>query len=77
MKTTARIPGSTIGELLGAALRREREHRRRPAVPPAQEANCRHVFRCVCCERPRADKHRREPDSEVCVFCVTAAGLDF
>ena len=57
-----------------AAMDREREHRRRPRWPLEMDTTWAHVFRCVCCNRQRREEFRREPDSEVCTFCVQAAG---
>jgi hypothetical protein len=61
-------------DLVARAFRREREARRWPGwqsevfwQPPS-------LFKCVCCGRQRSDADRREPDSEVCLRCVRAAG---
>ena len=62
-----------VRDLLRAALDREREHRR-IRRPPETDTSWAHVFRCVCCNRLRREEYRREPDSEVCVLCVAAAG---
>ncbi len=32
-------------------------------------------FKCVCCERTRPGRERREPGSQVCVRCVQEAGF--
>ena len=65
-----------VPDRLRAAFEREREHQRRPRWPLEMEATWIHVFRCVCCNRRRREEHRREPRSEVCVFCVREAGLE-
>jgi hypothetical protein len=64
-------------DVIAAAWEREREHRRRPVVPLEQESVLRHLFRCVCCGRLRQDERRREPRSQVCVFCVEEAGVNY
>jgi len=33
------------------------------------------TFKCVCCGRNRKAEEQREPQSEVCVRCVRAAGF--
>ena len=61
--------------MIGKAFSREREHRR-VLWPPTEFHSARaRVFRCVCCGRPRREEERREPESEVCVRCVRAAGF--
>ena len=60
---------------LGAALAREREHRR-VLWPPMEFHSARaHVFKCVCCGKPRRVEERREPRSDVCSRCMRAAGF--
>jgi hypothetical protein len=59
---------------IGRAFEREREARFWPVwqpefVPPQPGA-----FKCVCCGQTRKAEERREPESEVCVRCVRAAG---
>jgi hypothetical protein len=61
---------------LERAFERERGHRRRPVWPLECETVIAHVFKCVCCGRTRREEDRREPDSEVCVHCVRAAGFE-
>jgi hypothetical protein len=63
-----------VTDRLQTAFERERQHRRRPLWPPEFESTLVHVFKCVCCERERREEDRREPDSEVCIYCVLAAG---
>jgi hypothetical protein len=61
---------------LERAFERERWHRRVQPLPVSFDTVQAHVFVCVCCGRRRRDEDRREPDSEVCVQCVQAAGFD-
>jgi len=61
---------------LAGAFERERGHRRRPAWPLECYTAAAHVFKCVCCGKTRPDEQRREPDSEVCIRCVRAAGFE-
>jgi hypothetical protein len=61
---------------IGKAFAREREHRRVVRLPLEYDCVLAHVFRCGCCNRVRNEDERREPDSEICARCVTAAGLE-
>ncbi len=60
------------------ALAFEREHKLHEARPRPMAHECvfNHTFQCVCCLRRRPDEDRQSPDSEVCVHCVHAAGIE-
>ena len=60
---------------IALAFAREREARRVLRWPMEQDSVFFHVFRCECCGKIRPEEQRREPDSEVCVICVRAAGF--
>lgn len=63
------------GDAITRAFEREREHARIPRWPPEYDTVWAHVFRCDCCGRVRREEDRREPRSEICVYCVLAAEL--
>jgi hypothetical protein len=62
-------------DLIGRAFAREAEARRWPVWQPDFIEVTFSSFRCVCCNRMRKAEERREPESEVCVRCVRAAGF--
>lgn len=70
----ARFAPAPWRDRIAAAFAREREARRCVA-PLEYESALAHVFECACCGRIRREEERREPDSEVCVRCVRAAGF--
>lgn len=76
MSPNARV-GCAVPDLLLGAFERERRHHWRPRWPMELDTVMAHVFRCVCCERIRAEDERREPGSEVCLRCAQAAGFGF
>jgi hypothetical protein len=61
-------------DVIALAFEREREARRWPVWQPEPSARRIGDFKCVCCGRHRGGSERREPESEVCVRCVKAAG---
>ena len=61
---------------IALAFERERELRQVRRRPMAHECVFTHTFQCVCCGRRRADEDRQSADSEVCIHCVRAAGLE-
>ena len=62
-------------DLIARAFHREREARFWPVWQPDFIRLPPGAFRCVCCGRNRKAEERREPESEVCVRCVRAAGF--
>ena len=60
---------------IGKAFAREQEAGRWPVWGPELVIVAPAVFRCVCCGGNRRTEERREPQSEVCVRCVRAAGF--
>ena len=60
---------------IGKAFARERKARQWPVWQPVPVPARAREFKCVCCGRSRAAGERREPESEVCVHCVRAAGF--
>ncbi len=64
------------GDRIALAFDRERELREVQLRPMEHECVFTHTFKCVCCSRRRPDEDRQAPDSEVCVLCVRAAGLE-
>ncbi len=60
---------------MALAIRREREHRRAPVPVPECDSAWVHTFECVCCGKVRGEQRRREPGSDVCVFCEREAGI--
>jgi hypothetical protein len=60
---------------IALAFARERDARRCVVWPLECESVFAHVFKCVCCGKTRPEEERREPESEVCVQCVRAAGF--
>ena len=68
------MDGMDFMDRIDRAFERERAARE-VCWPPEDDSVWEHVFRCVCCGRSRREELRREPDSEVCVRCVEAAGL--
>jgi hypothetical protein len=60
---------------IGRAFQREREARFWPVWQPDFIPLLPATFKCVCCGRNRKTEERREPESEVCVRCVRAAGF--
>ena len=67
--------GDSYLDRMASAIQRERDHRRVPVPVPECESAWVHTFECVCCGKVREEKRRREPDSEVCVFCEREAGI--
>jgi hypothetical protein len=74
-RRAARRDEEVCRDLISQAFDREREHARVPRWPPEYESVFAHFFRCVCCGRVRGEELRREPRSEVCVYCVAEAGV--
>ena len=66
--------GRGVLDRIGRAFAREREARFWPVWPPGVVVMHAAVFKCVCCGKQRRGEDRREPESEVCVQCVRAAG---
>jgi hypothetical protein len=62
-------------DVLGRAAAREQEAVRVVRWPMEYDCVLAHVFKCVCCNNVWPEEERREPESEVCVRCVWAAGL--
>jgi hypothetical protein len=67
--------GDNYLDRMALAIWREREHRRAAVPVPECESVWVHTFECVCCGKVRGEQDRREPDSEVCVFCEREAGF--
>jgi hypothetical protein len=61
---------------IGRAFARERDARFWPVWQPEFIKLPPGAFKCVCCGRSRKAEERREPESEVCVQCVRAAGFE-
>jgi len=59
---------------IAKAFAREREARFWPVWQSGVVVVHAAVFKCLCCERQRRNAERREPESEVCIHCVRAAG---
>jgi hypothetical protein len=63
-------------DLIAAAFHRELEARFWPVWQPDFIRLPPGAFKCVCCGRNRKAEERREPESEVCMRCVRAAGFE-
>jgi len=65
-----------VFDRIGRAFARERKAGFWPVWQPGILLVHAAIFKCVCCGKERRTEDRREPESEVCVRCVRAAGFD-
>jgi hypothetical protein len=76
MKRVTRQRG-VQSDAIARAFKREREREARfwPVWQPDFVVMRPAEFKCVCSARNRKAEERREPESEMCVRCVRAAGF--